>query len=92
MASIHRKNPTKNLIVLSPNQLRTALCWFSFVGPQNFVEADVVVTKKLSKDFVPLNTNECQVLLRWWNYLPGSLIDPSDDDLYETIRGFLYDK
>jgi hypothetical protein len=80
---------TKKLMSLSSRQLATAKAWFSFLG--NVAEIDKIMCEKISKyGTIILTDRECQIFLRWWNYLPSNLIEERDRDLYDTIKEFLY--
>jgi len=80
---------TKKLMSLSHRQIDTARTWYSFVG--NIAEVDRVMYNKISKyGIIVLTDRECEIFLRWWNYLPSSLIEDRDRDLYDTIKSFLY--
>ena len=81
---------TKRLVILSPKNLGTARIWYSFVGDR--AEVDRVVMRRISSSGpIVLGDRECSVFMRWWNYLPGNLIDDRDRDLYDTVRDFLYE-
>ena len=81
---------TKKLVVLPPNLVMTAITWYQFVG--DAIEADQAMIRKLrSGRSVILNALECSILVRWWNYLSPTLIDPSDEDLYELATEFAYE-
>jgi hypothetical protein len=80
---------TKKILVLSPAQIETARNWFPFVG--HGTTADTQIFNKLDPNKETAVSEKCAfMLLKWWNYLPGSLIDPCDTDLYSTIRNFLF--
>ena len=80
---------TKNLIQLSAKNIGTARTWFSFIG--DIAEVDRVVIRMISlSDPIVLSDRECSVFMRWWTYLPSSLIEDRDRDLYDTVRDFLY--
>jgi hypothetical protein len=80
---------TKKLVQLSAKHIRTARTWFSFVG--DVADVDRVVVRLISSaNPIVLSDRECSVFMRWWNYLPSSLIEDRDRDLYDTVRDFLY--
>jgi len=81
---------TKRLVVLPPNLVMTAITWYQFVG--DTIEADKTIARKLrSGRPIILNGSECSILVRWWNYLIPTLIDQSDEDLYDLATEFAYE-
>jgi hypothetical protein len=80
---------TKKLVQLSARNIGTARTWFSFVG--DIAEVDRVVMRLIcSSNPIVVSDRECSVFMRWWTYLPSSLIEDRDRDLYDTVRDFLY--
>ena len=83
---------TKRLMILSPNQIRTAQTWYSFIGIDDIADVDKATLRRISSSgTIVLRDRECIIFVRWWNYLPSEMIDHCDRDLYDTVRDFLYD-
>lgn len=74
---------------LDEHQTGTARNWMSFVNDR--VDADYVVLNKIRSRIAIINKRDCEIIVRWWNYLPSNMIDDSDKHLFDHIHSFLYD-
>jgi len=79
---------TKPHLRLDKEQTTTAANWLSFVSDR--VDADSLVFNKIQSSPVLVDIRDCEIMTRWWNYLPGYMVDESDKDLFDLIYGFLY--
>lgn len=81
---------TRLHLQLSADQCKIIRNWISFVD--NRVDADYIVLDKITipEGFCLLDDKDCEIINRWWNYLPNSMIDDSDKELFDHIQTFLY--
>jgi hypothetical protein len=80
---------TKKILLLSPAQLQTVQNWYMFIGHGTDIDERILNKLKGHRRGVAISEKCAHILLKWWNYLPGSMIDQCDKELYHALHGFL---